>query len=154
MEIEGHMDGYLVVLNAGSSSLKFCIYGTAGDVWQLEARGQVEGIGTSPRLSVKDGAGRPVGEQRVDREVHDAYSALGFVATWFRTRFPAAHLTGVGHRVVHGGVKYTAPAIVTPEVLDDLRRLVPLAPLHQPYNLAAIEAGGARPAGGKPVRRV
>ena len=80
------MDGYLVVLNAGSSSLKFCIYGTAaGDVWQLEARGQVEGIGTSPRFSVKDGTGRPVGEQRVDREVHDADSALGFVATWFRT---------------------------------------------------------------------
>ena len=138
------MDGYLVVLNAGSSSLKFCIYGTAGDLWQLEARGQVEGIGTSPRFSVKDGTGKPVGEQRVDREVHDADSALGFVATWFRTRFPAAELTGVGHRVVHGGVKYTAPAIVTPEVLEDLRRLVPLAPLHQPYNLAAIEAVNER----------
>jgi acetate kinase len=135
------MDGYLVVLNAGSSSLKFCIYGTAaGDVWQLEARGQVEGIGTSPRFSVKDGTGRPVGEQRVDREVHDADSALGFVATWFRTRYPAADLIGVGHRVVHGGVRYTAPAIVTPDVLEDLRGLVPLAPLHQPYNLAAIDA--------------
>jgi acetate kinase len=138
------MDGYLVVLNAGSSSLKFCIYGMAGDLWQLEARGQVEGIGTSPRFSVKDGTGKAVGEQRVDREVHDADSALGFVATWFRTRFPAAQLTGVGHRVVHGGVKYTAPAIVTPEVLEDLRELVPLAPLHQPYNLAAIEAVGER----------
>ena len=139
------MDGYLVVLNAGSSSLKFCIYGTAaGDLWQLEARGQVEGIGTSPRFSVKDGTGKAVGEQRVDREVHDADSALGFVATWFRTRFPAAQLTGVGHRVVHGGVKYTAPAVVTPEVLEDLRQLVPLAPLHQPYNLAAIQAVGER----------
>ena len=135
------MDGYLVVLNAGSSSLKFCIYGTgAGDLWQLEARGQVEGIGTSPRFSVKDGTGRQVGEQRVDREVHDAASALGFVATWFRTRFPGAQLIGVGHRVVHGGVSYRAPAVVTPEVLEDLRQLVPLAPLHQPYNLAAIEA--------------
>jgi acetate kinase len=135
------MSGYLVVLNAGSSSLKFCIYATADDDrWQLEARGQVEGIGTSPRFSVKDGTGNPIGEQRVDREVHDADSALGFVAAWFRTRYPDAQVIGVGHRVVHGGVRYTAPAIVTPEVLDDLRQLVPLAPLHQPYNLAAIEA--------------
>ena len=135
------MDGYLVVLNAGSSSLKFCIYGTAaGDLWQLEARGQVEGIGTSPRFSVRDGTGRPVDEQCVDRDVHDASSALGFVATWFRTRYPAADLIGVGHRVVHGGIRYTAPAVVTPEVLEDLCGLVPLAPLHQPYNLAAIVA--------------
>jgi acetate kinase len=135
------MEGYLVVLNAGSSSLKFSIYGTGGgDVWQLEARGQVEGIGTLPRFSVKDGTGRPVGGQRVDREVHDADSALGFVATWFRARYPGAHLIGVGHRVVHGGVRYTGPAVVTPEVLEDLRQLVPLAPLHQPYNLAAIDA--------------
>ena len=85
------MDGYLVVLNAGSSSLKFCIYATGGDLWQLEARGQVEGIGTSPRFSVKDGTGRAVGEQRVDHDVHDADSALGFVATGVRTRFPGAH---------------------------------------------------------------
>ena len=109
-----------------------------------EARGQVEGIGTSPRFSVKDGTGKAVAEQRVDHDVHDADSALGFVATWFRTRFPGAQLIGVGHRVVHGGVKYRAPAIVTPEVLEDLRQLVPLAPLHQPYNLAAIEAVGER----------
>ena len=72
--------------------------------------------------------------------MRDAGSALGFVATWFRTRYPAADLIGVGHRVVHGGIRYTAPAVVTPEVLEDLRGLVPLAPLHQPYNLAAIVA--------------
>jgi acetate kinase len=138
------MNDFLVVLNAGSSSLKFCIYGTGADLWQLEARGQVEGIGTAPRFSVKDGGGRPIGELPVDREVRDAETALGFVATWFRTRFPHANLIGVGHRVVHGGVRYTGPAIVTPQVLSDLHELVPLAPLHQPYNLAAIEAVGER----------
>ena len=138
------MNDFLVVLNAGSSSLKFCVYGTGAEFWQLEARGQVEGIGTAPRFSVKDGAGRPIGESPVEREVRDADTALGFVATWFRTRFPQANLIGVGHRVVHGGVRYSGPAIVTPGVLADLRALVPLAPLHQPYNLAAIEAVGGR----------
>jgi acetate kinase len=138
------MKDFLVVLNAGSSSLKFCLYVTGPELWRLEARGQVEGIGTSPRFSVKDGAGHPIGEQRVDREVHDADTALGFVATWFRARFPGANLIGVGHRVVHGGVRFPGPAVVTPEVLDDLRQLVPLAPLHQPYNLAVIEAVGSR----------
>ena len=52
------MNDFLVVLNAGSSSLKFCVYGTGAEVWQLEARGQVEGIGTAPRFSVKDGGSR------------------------------------------------------------------------------------------------
>jgi acetate kinase len=139
------MDDYAVVLNAGSSSLKFCVYRKPGpDAWQLEARGQVEGIGTSPRFSVKDGGGRAVAEHRVDREVHDARTALGFIATWLSSRYPDARVMGVGHRVVHGGARYTAPTVVTPAVLEDLRRLVPLAPLHQPYNLAAIDAVSER----------
>ena len=139
------MDDYLVVVNAGSSSLKFCVYrAAAGDVWQLDTRGQVEGIGTSPRFSVKDAVSRPIGEHRVDAEVKDAASALGFVSTWLRSRYPGARPVGVGHRVVHGGTRYAAPAVVTPEVLEDLRDLVPLAPLHQPYNLAAIDAVAER----------
>jgi acetate kinase len=139
------MDDYAVVLNAGSSSLKFCVYSRPGpEAWRLDARGQIEGIGTAARFSVKDGSGRVSGEQRVDTEVHDARSAFDFVATWLRVRYTGARVSGVGHRVVHGGARYTGPAIVTPEVLEDLRRLVPLAPLHQPYNLAAIEAVSAR----------
>ena len=135
------MNDYAVVLNAGSSSLKFCVYGRPEpDRWQLDARGLVEGIGTSPRFTARDGTGHILGEQRVDSEVHDARTALDFVATWLRVRYNAARVLGVGHRVVHGGARYTGPTIVTPEVLDNLRRLIPLAPLHQPYNIAAIEA--------------
>jgi acetate kinase len=135
------MNDYAVVLNAGSSSLKFCVYGRSEpDRWQLDARGLVEGIGTSPRFIARDGSGHILGEQRVDTEVHDARTALDFVATWLRVRYTAARVLGVGHRVVHGGARYTGPTIVTPEVLDNLRRLIPLAPLHQPYNIAAIEA--------------
>src|SRR5918994_724107 len=135
------MDDYAVVLNAGSSSLKFCVYRSPGPgVWRLEVRGLVEAIGALARFSVKDATGHMIGEHRVDTDVHDARTALLFVATWLRARYSGANIVGVGHRVVHGGPDYAGPTLVTPEVMENLRQLVPLAPLHQPYNLAAIDA--------------
>jgi len=132
---------YTVVVNAGSSSLKFSVYRRAeSDSWTLEARGQVEGIGTSPKFSAKDGADKPIGDVALDPTIRDARAALGFVANWLRDRYHGAHVCGVGHRVVHGGAQYSGPTIVTPEVMENLRALIPLAPLHQPYNLSAIEA--------------
>jgi acetate kinase len=131
----------VLVLNAGSSSLKFCVY-EAGDAaeWKPIAHGQIEGIGTSPRMSARDAAGARLDDQSLDASVRDARSALQFLAEWLRARFQGSRVLGVGHRVVHGGAQYAAPVVVTPQVLDDLKKLVPLAPLHQPYNLAAIEA--------------
>ena len=135
------MNDYTVVVNAGSSSLKFSVYRRAeNDSWTLEARGQVEGIGTSPKFSAKDGADKAIGDVALDPTIRDARAALGFVANWLRDRYHGAHVCGVGHRVVHGGAQYSGPTIVTPEVLENLRALIPLAPLHQPYNLSAIEA--------------
>jgi acetate kinase len=135
------MDDYAVVLNAGSSSLKFCVYQRPeGDAWRLEARGQIEGIGTSPRFSAKDEAGAKVADEKLDAKVKDGRTALDSLAGWLRSRYAGARVLGVGHRVVHGGAHYRGPTIVTPEVMKDLRELVPLAPLHQPHNLAAIEA--------------
>jgi acetate kinase len=135
------MNDYTVVVNAGSSSLKFSVYRRAeSDSWTLEARGQVEGIGTIPKFSAKDGADAPIGDVALDASIRDARAALGFVANWLRDRYHGAHVCGVGHRVVHGGAQYSGPTIVTPEVLENLHALIPLAPLHQPYNLSAIEA--------------
>jgi acetate kinase len=135
------MNDYTVVVNAGSSSVKFSVYRKADtDSWTLEARGQVEAIGTKPTFSATDGTDTRIGEAALDSSVNDARAALGFVADWLRDRYQAAHVCGVGHRVVHGGAQYSAPTIVTPEVLENLRTLIPLAPLHQPYNLSAIEA--------------
>ena len=135
------MDDYALVFNAGSSSLKFCVYRRPGDEgWGLEARGQIDGIGTAPRLTAKDNAGGSLADDKLDASVRDGRTALGVLAEWLRGRYGGARVLGVGHRVVHGGAKYAGPCIVTPEVLDDLRGLVPLAPLHQPHNLAAIEA--------------
>jgi len=134
-------DSTLLVLNAGSSSLKFCVYQVAdAAAWRLKARGQIAGIGGSPRFCATDAAGDALDGWTPETDVHDAASALDALASWLRGRFHGARVAGVGHRVVHGGATYGAPTLVTPRVVDDLRALVPLAPLHQPHNLAAIEA--------------
>ena len=135
------MDDYALVLNAGSSSLKFCVFQRPdGQKWRLEARGQVEGIGTSPRLSAADINGRKLADEQLAAWVQSGRDAIDVLALWLRSHYGGARVLGVGHRVVHGGAQFTQPVVVTKEVLAQLRELVPLAPLHQPYNLAAIEA--------------
>jgi acetate kinase len=139
------VDDYALVLNAGSSSLKFCVYKRpATEAWGLEARGQIEGIGTKPHLSAKDGSGARLVDQALPATVRDAKGALDSLATWLRTRYGGARVLGVGHRVVHGGASHPGPVVVTPGVLEELRKLGPLAPLHQPYNLGAIDAVAER----------
>src|SRR5215212_10417811 len=139
------MDDFALVLNAGSSSLKFCVYRRPeADSWHLEARGQIEGIGTAPRMSVKDQAGAKVHDAALENSVRDGGGAIGALAAWLRSQYGGSRVLGVGHRVVHGGARFAAPTIITPEVLEELRTLVPLAPLHQPYNLAAIDAAAER----------
>jgi len=137
------MDDYALVLNAGSSSLKFCVFQRpVGQAWRVEARGQIEGIGTSPRLSVKDANGESLANQEVAGR--DGREAINALAVWLRSKYGGSRVVGVGHRVVHGGARFTGPTVVNPEVLAALRELVPLAPLHQPHNLAAIEAVSER----------
>src|SRR5262245_32105387 len=104
------MDDYAVVLNAGSSSLKFCVYRrTEREAWRLETRGQIEGIGTSPRFSAKDGAGAILDERQLGTSVPDARAALDALASWLRSRYGGAKVLGVGHRVVHGGATFAGP---------------------------------------------
>jgi len=135
------MDDYALVLNAGSSSLKFCVYRRpAVENWRLEARGQIDGIGTSPRLSVKDAEGGRLADQVLDATVRDGRQALDTLAGWLRSKYGGSRVLGVGHRVVHGGPRHARPTVVNQQVLEELKQLIPLAPLHQPHNLAAIEA--------------
>lgn len=139
------MNDYSLVFNAGSSSLKFCVYCRPGDEsWRLEVRGQIDGIGTSPRLIVKDAFDASITDQTLDAPIRDGRAAFDVLAEWLDARYRGARILGVGHRVVHGGTRYSGPCVVTPEVLANLHALVPLAPLHQPFNLAAIEAVGER----------
>ena len=135
------MNDYALVLNAGSSSLKFCVFHRPEDVgWRLESRGQIEGIGISPRLLAKDGRGKSLVDERLDPGIRDSRDALSSLAIWLRSTYGGAQVVGVGHRVVHGGSEFSEATVVTPQVVAALRRLIPLAPLHQPYNVAAIEA--------------
>lgn len=135
------MEDYALVLNAGSSSLKFCVFQRPkGENWRLEARGQIEGIGTAPRLSVKDSQGGSLADKHLDPSVRDGRDAIDALAAWLRSKYGGSRVLGVGHRVVHGGSRFTGPTIVNRQVLEELHKLVPLAPLHEPYNLAAIEA--------------
>ena len=135
------MEDYVLILNAGSSSLKFCVYRRPEkDTWRLGSRGQISGIGTSPSFVVKDAQGKVLAEDTLGADVNDGRAAISLLGGWLRNHYGATRLLGVGHRVVHGGARYSKPALVTQQVLSDLKEIIPLAPLHQPYNLAAIEA--------------
>src|SRR5690348_6404082 len=104
------MDGYGLVLNAGSSSLKFSVYHRAdARLWRVEARGLVEGLGASPKFSAKDGGGAAIADQALPKSVKDAAGAIEVLGDWLRSRYAGARVMGVGHRVVHGGNAFTGP---------------------------------------------
>jgi acetate kinase len=139
------MEDYGLVLNAGSSSVKFSVFVRhEQQEWQLAARGQIDGIGSSPRLAVKDEAGLVLDDEKLDASVKDGQAALAVLAEWLKARWGGSRVLGVGHRVVHGGARHAGPSIVTPELIEELRALIPLAPLHQPYNIGAIKAVAER----------
>ena len=135
------MEQHILVLNAGSSSLKFGMY-ERPDMGSLAlaAQGQVEGIGTRPRLSARNESGATLVDEDLGADVRDGTDALDRLAEWLSSRFDRETLAAVGHRVVHGGAEFARPILVTPEIVCALKELSPLAPLHQPFNLAAIEA--------------
>lgn len=132
------MDTILVV-NSGSSSLKFQLFGITGSsALKRLIKGQVDGIGTQPRLRVKGPDDAILMDITYEPEaVADVSAAIGIAATWLKDTQNLAPVA-VGHRVVHGGPNYDRPVRVDAQVLANLSRLGPLAPLHQPHNLAPI----------------
>src|SRR5262249_16157794 len=96
--------------------------------------------GTSPRLTVKDARGTQLVDQTLAHSVGDGRAAIDTLAAWLRPRYEGGRLVGVGHRVVHGGTRFSGPTVVTRGALGQLKALPRLAPLHQPHNLAPIEA--------------
>lgn len=138
------MAGVILVLNAGSSSIKFTEY-LAGAEGALEARveGHLEELQGRARFQARDARGRVVGEHRFAEPPRHA-GALEFLFDWIRSHAGEPALVAVGHRVVHGGPGYSAPVRVDERVLARLEELVPLAPLHQPHNLLPIRTIAAR----------
>ncbi|MGQ3673446.1 acetate/propionate family kinase [Xanthobacter sp. TB0136] len=131
-----------LTLNAGSSSLKFSMYNIAGDGEpQLMAMGEVEKIGSQPRLKTQVGVkGAEVTRDLAAAEAKDHSSALNTALGLLREKFPEAQASVVGHRVVHGGPHFTEAVVIDDAILEELRRLSPLAPLHEPHNIAGVEA--------------
>ena len=136
----------LLVVNAGSSSIKFQLFEiAAGDRLELEFRGQMDGIGTRPHLVAKDAAGsKLIDDNYAPGEVADVPGALDQLDDWLIAQLGGVAPMAIGHRVVHGGPDYSAPTLIDDVVLDRLQRFVPLAPLHQPNNLAPIREIHAR----------
>jgi acetate kinase len=134
------MPDALLVLNAGSSSLKFSVF-LDEDPPRLVVRGQIEGLLTSPRFLARD-AKSVIAEKTWPAGTRLSHrSAIEFLLGWGRTGALADHrIIAVGHRVVHGGTRFTAPAVVDATTIADLEALIPLAPLHQPHNVAGIAA--------------
>ena len=129
----------IAVVNAGSSSVKFGFYDREGDE-PLLLKGQVEQIGVSPTLSASDGDGNEVANKNWPAEGFGHDEAMRATLETAKELLPGSTVCGVGHRVVHGGTRFGAPVEVTPDVIAELEKLSPLAPLHQPHNLAPIKA--------------
>ncbi|MDE1009916.1 MAG: acetate/propionate family kinase, partial [Paraburkholderia fungorum] len=135
----------ILVINAGSSSIKFHAFSVGGSKLDPIAGGKIEEIYTEPRFQVKRQTGEIIEDKRWsagERLGHD--NAIAFLLEWLRAHAGDARLLAVGHRVVHGGERYSAPVRVDANVLAELEALIPLAPLHQPHNLAAIRSIAAR----------
>jgi acetate kinase len=131
------MAGPLIgVINAGSSSLKFSFY----DDEQRILSGQIDGIGVQPRATAIGPDGEPVPPPDITAcPPTTPADVLGVLLPWGREQLHGRKLDVLGHRVAHGGMTYSRPLHITPGVVADLEKLVTLAPLHQPYNLAAIK---------------
>ena len=134
------MDTILVV-NAGSSSVKFQIFSVEGEgKLQRQIKGQMDGIGSRPRLRASGANGDSLADRAYPIEsVPDVPAALGIAGNWLRDELRISPMA-VGHRVVHGGPDYDRPVLIDHGVVARLERFVALAPLHQPHNLAPIRS--------------
>jgi acetate kinase len=129
----------VAVLNAGSSSIKFSLFLARGSELELELHGQVESVYTAPHFIAHDRTGKKVAEKSWGEGVKLGHAAaLDHLMAYLREALVGDRLVGVGHRVVHGGLDFTGPVRMDASVLKALETLVPLAPLHQPHNLAPI----------------
>ena len=138
----------VLTLNAGSSSIKFALFALGATIpQQPELVGQIDSIGAiggqAAHFKVKDAAGHTLDDLDLDLDgpaesPHQA--ALSFLVDWLRRHEGGWRIVGVGHRVVHGAQKFSQPVVLDSAMVDTLRGFIPLAPLHQPHNLAGIDA--------------
>ena len=129
----------ILVLNAGSSSIKFLLFADRNGALEPEIRGQIEGIHTAPHFIARSAQGEVLGEHNWSEGTALGHpGAVTHLAQFLRNHAQGRKLEAVGHRVVHGGSQYARPVRLDRDVLASLEKLVPLAPLHQPHNLGPI----------------
>src|SRR5438874_7865467 len=130
-------DGVILTLNSGSSSVKFALY-------HMGATEELAVAGSLDRIALGEGRFRAARGHDVLADqslpLPDHATAFALLLRWLHDQQSGPAITAVGHRVVQGGPQHTRPQRITPAVLDDLRRLVPLAPNHLPSEIAGIEA--------------
>lgn len=126
----------ILVLNAGSSSVKFSLFSDSEEPRDLY-RGQFDGLLTQPQFTAQDASGSEIAQKQWGGSLSH-HDAVEFLLRW--EPLQSHRIVAAGHRVVHGGTRFTGPTLVTPELIGELKALIPLAPLHQPHNVVAIEA--------------
>jgi acetate kinase len=139
------MDDVILVLNSGSSSIKFSVFAASADQLELKLRGEIGSLYALPRFTAKDSAGHaiPTPDWKEGAAVdHD--EAICQLTAFLSSHLRDSRLIAVGHRVVHGGREFSYPTLVTPKVFAELESLIPLAPLHQPHNLLAMRVVSER----------
>ena len=137
-----HLDSVILTLNAGSSSLKFAAFALVNGAEPSElASGQIEGIGATAQGSVTTATGEKSGLTfDPSARAIDHHAAMGAILGWLRKAGYDSSVVAVGHRVVHGGPDLVEPKLIDESVITALKRLIPLAPLHEPHNIAGVEA--------------
>jgi acetate kinase len=137
----------ILTLNAGSSSIKFALDECPAGARRLVSRGAIEGIGAAPTFTALAPDGTVLEDQHWATGTHlDHEDLLEPLLTWVTSHLGEENLVAVGHRIVHGGSDFHSPTRIDDTVLAALEKLVPLAPLHQPHNIAAVKAiGSLRP---------
>ena len=134
------MTDAILVINAGSSSIKFASYAlTGGAEPELLAKGQVEGLRTEPRFECEDAGGASLGDHTWPAPIRHA-AAIAHIIDWIQENATDVRVVAAGHRVVFGGAAYPEPARIDASAIDEIEKLVPFFPLHLPHNIAAIRA--------------
>jgi acetate kinase len=136
------MQQAILTINAGSSSIKFALFPLDHPISpEAEVSGQIDGIGTNAtKMVAKNRAGEKIADQSIAGEQVSHDVAFDALLKWFMATHAGWQIVAVGHRVVHGGERYSQPTIVDETVLGHLTSFIPLAPLHEPHNVAGIRA--------------
>lgn len=133
------MSDAILVINAGSSSIKFSVFLDNGESLDFFLGGQLEGLYTAPRFKANDAVNTEIGHKKWEQDAAIGHAGgIAFLADFLRQQLAGKQLVAVGHRVVHGGIDYAAPVRLDATMLGKLEQLIPLAPLHQPHNLTPI----------------